>query len=151
MRPIIGLVTFPWVAAMALFASLLYGDFSSPIYSDPQFLITLVLLMLGSYLCVTSGYALNDYFDADLDYAVGVRKDKAVTHGIKKGDLLVYSAVLGIPSLIILFYLNILTGMIGLIQMMFILQYSMMKYKSPYSNFMVVLPTALMPISVFFV
>jgi 4-hydroxybenzoate polyprenyltransferase len=151
MRPIIGLVTFPWVAAMALFASILYGDFSSPIHSDPQFLITLLLIMIGSYLGVTSGYALNDFFDAELDHAAGVRKDKAVTHGIKKNHLLAYSAILGIPSLIILFYLNILTGMIGLIQMMCILQYSMMKYKSPYSNFMVVLPTALMPISVFFV
>jgi 4-hydroxybenzoate polyprenyltransferase len=151
MRPVIGLVTFPWVAAMALFASILYGDFSSPIHSDPQFIITLSLLMIGSYLGVTSGYALNDYFDADLDHAAGIRKDKAVTHGIKKGDLIIYSAILGIPSLIILFYLNILTGMIGLIQMMCILQYSMMKYKSPYSNFMVVLPTALMPIGVFFV
>jgi 4-hydroxybenzoate polyprenyltransferase len=151
MRPVIGLVTFPWVAAMAIFAAILYGDFSSPIYSDPQFLMTLLLIMIGSYLGVTSGYALNDYFDADLDHAVGVRKDKAVTHGIKKGDLMVYSTVLGIPSLIILFYLNILTGMIGLIQMMSILLYSMAKYRSPYSNFMVVLPTALMPISVFFV
>jgi 4-hydroxybenzoate polyprenyltransferase len=151
MRPVIGLVTFPWVAAMALFASILYGDFSSPIHTDSEFLITLLLIMVGSYLGVTSGYALNDYFDSELDHAAGVRKDKAVTHGIKKGDLLAYSAILGAPSLIILFYLNILTGMIGLIQMMCILQYSMMKYKSPFSNFMVVLPTALMPIGVFFV
>lgn len=151
MRPVIGLVTFPWVAAMALFASILYGDFSSPIYSDSEFLITLILIMIGSYLGVTSGYALNDFFDVDLDHATGVRKDKAVSHGVKKGDLMVYSAILGIPSLIILFYLNTLTGMIGLIQMMCIIQYSMMKYNSPFSNFMVVLPTALMPIGVFFV
>jgi 4-hydroxybenzoate polyprenyltransferase len=151
MRPIIGIVTFPWVAAMALFASILYGDFSSPMHSDSQFYITLVLLMLGSYLGVTSGYALNDYFDADLDYAAGVRKDKAVTHGIRKNDLAVYTAVLGIPSLIIMFYLSVLTGMIAIVQMMCILLYSMMKYKSPFSNFMVVLPTALMPIGVFFV
>jgi 4-hydroxybenzoate polyprenyltransferase len=151
MRPIIGIVTFPWVAAMALFASILYGDFSSPMHSDSQFYLTLVLLMLGSYLGVTSGYALNDYFDADLDYAAGVRKDKAVSHGIKKKDLMAYTAILGIPSIIIMFYLSTLTGMIAIIQMMCILLYSMMKYKSPFSNFMVVLPTALMPIGVFFV
>jgi 4-hydroxybenzoate polyprenyltransferase len=151
MRPIIGIVTFPWVCAMALFASLMYGDFSSPIYSDSQFLITLLLIMIGSYLGVTSGYALNDYFDADLDHASGVRKDKAVTHGIKKNDLLIYSMVLGIPSLAILFYLNILTGLIAIIQLLCILLYSLMKYRSPYSNLMVVLPTALMPIGVFFV
>ncbi len=151
MRPLIGIVTFPWVAAMALFASILYGDFSSPMHSDSQFYLTLVLLMLGSYLGVTSGYALNDYFDADLDYAAGVRKDKAVSHGIKKKDLMAYTAILGISSIIIMFYLSTLTGMIAIIQMMCILLYSMMKYKSPFSNFMVVLPTALMPIGVFFV
>lgn len=151
MRPIISLVTLPWVAAMAIFASVLYGDFSSPFHSDTTFLLTLFLIIIGSYLGVTSGYALNDYFDADLDYATRIRKDKAVTHGIKKEMLLVYSAALGLPSIIILFYLSIITGMIGIIQMMCILLYSMMKYRSPYSNFMVVLPTALMPIGVFFV
>ncbi len=147
MRPIIGIVTFPWVAAMALFASIQYGDFSS----DSEFIITLLLLMVGSYLGVTAGYAVNDYFDADLDYASKVRKDKAVTHGIKKSHLMVYPAILGIPSIIILFYLNIVTGMIGIIQMLCILLYSMAKYKSPFSNFMVVLPTAIMPFGVFFV
>lgn len=151
MRPIIGIVTLPWVAAIALFASIEYGDFSSPLHADQSFIIKLLLIMLGSYLGVTSGYAVNDYFDADLDFASGIRKDKAVTHGIKKSILLAYAAILGIPSLAILFYLNILTGMIGIIQMLCILQYSMMKYKSPFSHFFVVLATALMPMGVFFV
>ncbi len=151
MRPKIGIVTFPWVAAMALLASIEYGDFSSPIHTDPWFYIKLLLIMLGSYLGVTSGYAVNDYFDAELDKASGKRKDKAVTHGIQKNDLMVYSAILGLPSLVILFYLNIFTGLIGIIQMCCILSYSKMKYKNPYSNFLVVLPTALMPFGVFFV
>jgi 4-hydroxybenzoate polyprenyltransferase len=150
MRPIIGLVTFPWVGAMALLASFGYGEFSSPIYSNPDFLITLILIMLGSYLGVTSGYAVNDYFDAELDRE-SKRKDKAVESGVKKRNLMIYSAILGIPSLIILFYLNILTGLIGILQMLFIVTYSNVKYRTPYSNLLVVLPTALMPIGVFFV
>jgi 4-hydroxybenzoate polyprenyltransferase len=144
------IITMRPVIAMALFASVEYGDFSSPIHSDPEFLITLILIMLGSYLGVTSGYAVNDYFDAELDRE-SKRKDKAVESGIKKRNLLIYSAVLGIPSLIILFYLNILTGLIGILQMLFIVTYSNVKYRTPYSNFLVVLPTALMPIGVFFV
>jgi 4-hydroxybenzoate polyprenyltransferase len=149
-RPKIGLVTLPWVGAMALFASIEYGDFSSPIYSDFEFLITIFLIMLGSYLGVTSGYAVNDYFDADLDTKSG-RKDKAVESGIKKRNLMIYSAILGIPSLIILFYLNILTGLVGILQMLFIVTYSNIKYRSAFSNIFVVLPTAFMPIGVFFV
>ncbi|MEE9150682.1 MAG: UbiA family prenyltransferase [Thermoplasmata archaeon] len=150
MRPKIGIVTFPWVAAMALFASVLYGDFSSPIHSDSNFYITFLLIMLGSYLGVTSGYAVNDYFDAELDTASPI--DKAVKHGIPKKALLSYAAILGIPSLVILLYLSIYTGIVGIIQMLCILVYSKsMKGKVAYSNMFVVLPTALMPMGVFFV
>jgi 4-hydroxybenzoate polyprenyltransferase len=156
MRPIIGIVTFPWVAAMALFASMLFGgsmlfgEFTSPVYSDPDFLIPLFLIMLGSYLGVTSGYALNDYFDAEMDAFSPI--DKAVKLGIPKKSLLSYTAILGIPSLLIMFYLSIYTGIIAIIQMLCILAYSKsMKGKVAYSNIFVVLPTALMPIGVFFV
>jgi 4-hydroxybenzoate polyprenyltransferase len=149
-RPKIGLVTLPWVGAMALFASMEYGDFSAPIYFDSEFLITLLLIMMGSYLGVTSGYAVNDFFDAELDTRSG-RKDKAVESGINKMNLMAYSAILGIPSLIILFYLNILTGLVGILQMLFIVTYSNIKYRSAFSNIFVVLPTALMPIGVFFI
>ncbi len=150
MRPIIGIVTFPWIAGMALFASIEYGDFSSPVHSDPLFLVKLFLIMIASYLGVTSGYAVNDYYDAESDVHSPI--PKAVKEGIPKETLLSYAAVLGIPSLIILFYLSIWTGIIGVLQMMFIFMYSRsMKGKVAYSNMFVVLPTALMPLGVFFV
>ncbi len=150
LRPIIGIVTLPWVLAMALFASVEYGDFGSPITSDSMFYIKLLLITLASYLGVTSGYAVNDYYDANLD--IHAPLPKAVKLGIPKKTLLVYAVVLGIPSLVILFYLNILTGMVGIIQMISIFAYSKyMKGKAPYSNLFVVIPTALMPLGVFFV
>ncbi len=150
MRPKIGIVTFPWVAAMALIASVEYGDFSSSIHSDPSFLITLLLILIASYLGVTSGYAVNDYFDSELDTASPI--DKAVKHGIPKKTILSYAAILGIPSLLIMFYLSIYTGIIGIVQMLCILAYSKsMKGRIAYSNMFVVLPTALMPMGVFFV
>ncbi|UCE37320.1 MAG: UbiA prenyltransferase family protein [Thermoplasmata archaeon] len=150
MRPIIGIVTLPWVAAMALFASIEYGDFASSITSDSMFYNKLLLIILASYLGVTSGYAVNDYYDANLDVYAPI--PKAIKLGIPKRTLLVYAAVLGIPSIVILFYLNPLTGMIGIIQMISIFAYSKyMKGNAPYSNLFVVIPTALMPFGVFFV
>jgi 4-hydroxybenzoate polyprenyltransferase len=150
-RPKIGIVTFPWVGAMALFASVEYGEFLSPIYSDPIFYIKLILIMIASYLGVTSGYAVNDYFDAEMDLVSTKRVDKAVRLGTSPKDLLTYSALLGIPSLIIMFYLSIFMGIIGIIQMLCILVYSkVLKRKNAYANFFVVLPTAIMPFGVFF-
>ncbi len=150
MRPIIGIVTFPWIAGRALFASIEYGDFSSPMPSEPLFLVKLFLIMIASYLGVTSGYAVNDYYDAESDVHSPI--PKAVKIGIPRSSLLVYAAFLGIPSLIILFYLSILTGIIGIVQMLSIFIYSRsMKGRVAYSNIFVVLPTALMPFGVFFV
>ncbi|UCF07528.1 MAG: UbiA prenyltransferase family protein [Thermoplasmata archaeon] len=150
MRPVIGIVTFPWVAAMALFASIEYGDFSSPVHGDTLFYTKLLLIVLASYLGVTSGYAVNDYYDAELD--MGAPIPKAVQFGIPKKTLLGYAAILGIPSLLILFYLSVLTGIVGIIQMLSIFTYSrFMKGRVTYSNMFVVLPTALMPLGVFFV
>jgi protoheme IX farnesyltransferase len=107
--------------------------------------------MIASYLGVTSGYAVNDYFDAETDLTSTKRVDKAVRHGTSPKDILMYAAILGLPSLLIMLYLSILMGVIGIIQMLCILVYSKyVKRSSEYSNLLVVLPTAIMPIGVFF-
>jgi 4-hydroxybenzoate polyprenyltransferase len=143
-------VTIPWVAAMALFASVEYGDFSSPIHGDTLFYTKLFLVVLASYLGATSGYAVNDYFDADMDTHSPI--GTAVKLGVNKKALLGYAAVLGIPSLIIFFYLSIFAGFVAILQMLNILIYSQSaKGQTAYSNIFVVIPTALMPIAVFFV
>ena len=145
------MVTVPWTAGLAVFAAVLYGDFSD-MWSNGEFYITLVLVMMASWLGVTAGYALNDYFDYEVDLANPVRMDKAANHGSSRRDLLSYAAVLGMPSLLIWLFLSPLAFAMAIIQLLFILAYSgWAKPRTPYSNLFVVIPTALMPITVFFV
>ncbi len=152
LRPIVSMVTIPWTAGMAVLAAFLYGDFGSGMWSDGDFYLTLVLVMLASWLGVTAGYALNDYFDYRVDLANPVRMDKAANHGVSRRDLLTYAAVLGLPSLLIWLYLSPLAFMVAIVQLLSILAYSgWAKARTPYSNMFVVIPTALMPITVFFV
>ncbi len=155
MRLKIGIVVLPWVGAMALFASFQYGNYDTSFYLDSSFYIPLILIMIGSILGTTSGYAINDYFDSTLDsHKKSKRADKAVTmvEDTVKHDLIIYAAILGLPSLTIMFYLNIMTGVVALCQLLSILLYSaVFKQRTPFSNMFVVLPTALMPIAVFFI
>ncbi|MCJ2540423.1 MAG: UbiA family prenyltransferase, partial [Candidatus Thermoplasmatota archaeon] len=151
LRPIVSMVTIPWTLALAVFAASIYGDFGSNIWSSGEYWTALMLVVLASFLGVTAGYAVNDYFDYDVDVANPVRKDKAANHGISKKDLLSYAAILGIPSLVIWLYLSPLALLVAIVQLMCILAYSgWAKANTPYSNLFVVLPTALMPLTVFF-
>jgi 4-hydroxybenzoate polyprenyltransferase len=152
LRPIVSMVTIPWTLALAVFAASIYGDFGSDVWSSSEYWKTLGLVVLASFLGVTAGYALNDYFDYDVDFANPLRTDKAANHGISKGDLLSYAAILGIPSLVIWVYLSPLAFAVAIVQLLCILAYSgWAKASTPYSNLFVVLPTALMPVTVFFV
>jgi 4-hydroxybenzoate polyprenyltransferase len=152
LRPIVSMVTIPWVAGMAVFAGYTHGDFSDPLLTDPSFYPRFILIVLASFLGVTAGYAVNDYFDYRVDSANAERVDKAANHGIGRRDLLAYAAVLGLPSLLIMLYLSYLTFMVAVVQIAFIYLYSAWgKANTPGSNLLVVVPTALMPIAVFFV
>jgi 4-hydroxybenzoate polyprenyltransferase len=151
LRPIVSMVTIPWTAAMAVFAASLYGGYTG-MWTDGSFWETLVLVVLASWLGVTAGYAVNDYFDYTVDMANQQRVDKAANHGIPRRDLLTYAAVLGIPSLLIWLYLSPLAFAVAVIQVLCVLAYSAWaKPRTAMSNLLVVLPTALMPITVFFV
>lgn len=152
LRPVVSMVTVPWTAAMAVFAASTYGDFGDDIWTHTGFWSSSLLVVLASYLGVTAGYAINDYFDYRLDLANRERMDKAANHGIERQDLLGYAAVLGVPSMLLWLYLSWLALAVAVVQVVCILAYSAWaKPSTPYSNLMVVLPTGLMPVTVFFV
>jgi 4-hydroxybenzoate polyprenyltransferase len=146
------MVTVPWTAAMAVFASSMFGDFGSDMWASGDFYITLVMVMMASWLGVTAGYALNDYFDYRVDLANPERMDKAANLGARRGSMIQYAAVLGVPSLLIWAYLSHYALVMAIVQLLFILVYSgWAKPRTPYSNMFVVIPTALMPVTVFLV
>jgi 4-hydroxybenzoate polyprenyltransferase len=141
----VGIVTLPWVAGMAILAAFLLGVQGS-------YVGTLLLIMIASYLGVTAGYAVNDYWDYLADLSNPYRLDKAANHGLKRGTLRSYAVLLGLPSILIMYYLSFYAFLIAIIQMVCIYLYSS-RYKrtSPHANWLVVIATALMPIAVFFV
>jgi 4-hydroxybenzoate polyprenyltransferase len=146
------MVTVPWTMGLAIFAASLYGDFGGDMWVLTDFWVSVLLVVLASWLGVTAGYALNDYFDHSVDLANPHRMDKAANHGIPRRDLLVYAAVLGVPSLLIWLYLSPMAFLVAIVQLVFILAYSAWaKANTPWANLFVVLPTALMPVTVFFV
>ena len=138
MRPMVGIVTLPWVAAMAILAAFLLGV-------QGGYVSTLLLIMLAAYLGVTAGYAVNDYWDYNADLANPYRLDKAANHGLKRSTLRSYVVLLGLPSILIMLYLSFYTFIIAMVQMLCIWLYSS-RYKrtSPNSNWLVVIATALM-------
>jgi len=152
MRPVVSMVTVPWTMAMALYAASLYGDFGDGMWSRQDMWTSVLMVVLASWLGVTAGYALNDYFDHPVDLANPLRRDKAANHGISRRDLLAYAAVLGIPSLLIWWYLSPLALSVAAMQLLCILAYSSWaKARTPFSNLFVVLPAALMPVTAFYV
>lgn len=152
LRPIVSMVTVPWTLGLAIFAASVYGTFGDDMWTQTDLWTSVLLVVLASWLGVTAGYALNDYFDHHVDLANPHRMDKAANHGISRTDLLVYAAVLGIPSLLIWLYLSPVAFVVAIVQLLCILAYSgWAKANTPYANLFVVLPTAFMPITVFFV
>ena len=152
LRPVVSMVTVPWTLGMAVFAASLYGDFGGDMWVLTDFWTSVLLAVLASWLGVTAGYAVNDYFDHRVDLANPHRMDKAANHGVPQGKLLSYAAVLGIPSLLIWLYLSPLALTVAVVQLLLILVYSAWaKANTPWANMFVVLPTALMPVTVFFV
>lgn len=151
-RPVVSMVTVPWAMAMAILAASLYGDFGDGFWTHQDMWASVLLVTIASWLGVTAGYALNDYFDYPVDLANPLRTDKAANNGISRRDLLGHAGILGIPSLFIWLILSPLAFVVALVQLMFILAYSSWaKVSTPYSNLFVVIPTALMPLTVFLV
>jgi len=152
LRPIVSVSAIPWAAGLAIFASALYGDFPGPIFSDPEFYLKLFLIIIAAFLGVAGGYALNDYFDYEADKTNPKRLDKAVNHGYDRKTLLAYALILGIPSMSIWFYLGIRTFTVIFVMFLCILTYSALgKRNTPFSNLLVVVGVALMPIAVFYI
>lgn len=152
LRPVVSMVTVPWTTGMAVLAASTYGDLWGWDWlpSDPW--LTVPLVVLASWLGVTAGYAVNDYHDHEVDLANPARLDKAANHGIPREHLLTFAAVLGLPSLLIWLLLSPLALIVAVIQLVCIWIYSAWaKASTPYANLFVVLPTALMPVTVFFV
>jgi 4-hydroxybenzoate polyprenyltransferase len=150
LRPVVSMSAIPWAAGLAIFASALYGDFQGPMFSDPEFYLKLFLIVLASFLGVAGGYALNDYFDYRLDKANPIRLDKAANHGIGRKTLMAYALILGIPSMSIWFYLGFRALAVVFVMFLCILAYSSWgKIKTPFSNLLVVVGVALMPIAIF--
>jgi len=152
LRPIVSMSAIPWAAGLAIFASALYGDFQGPMFSDPEFYLKLFLIVLATFLGVAGGYALNDYFDYEVDKANSIRLDKAVNHSIGRKTLLAYALILGIPSVSIWFYLGFRALAVVFVMFLCILAYSAWgKRNTLFSNLLVVVGVALMPIAVFYI
>jgi 4-hydroxybenzoate polyprenyltransferase len=149
MRFKVSLVTIPWTAAMAVFASSIYGS-TDVLLGGPEWLRG-PLVVVASYLGVTAGYAVNDHYDYDVDRTHVMRTDKAASHGVDRRYLLSYAAALGVPSLLIMMLLSPLMLVVGVAQLLCILGYSVRaKASTPWANVLVVIPTGLMPLGVFF-
>lgn len=152
LRPIVSMSAIPWAAGMAIFASALYGDFQGSMFSDPEFYRKLFLIIPATFLGVAGGYALNDYFDYEVDKANSIRLDKAANHGIGRKTLLAYALILGIPSMSIWFYLGFRALAVVFVMFLCILAYSAWgKRNTLFSNLLVVVGVALMPIAVFYI
>jgi 4-hydroxybenzoate polyprenyltransferase len=152
LRPVVSMVTVPWTLGMAVFAASLYGGFGEDPWTTGDLWSSVSMVVLASWMGVTAGYAVNDYFDHGVDLANPHRLDKAANHGISRGNLLVYAAILGIPSLLIWLYLSPWAFLVAVVQLLFILAYSgWAKANTPWANLFVVAPTALMPVTVFLV
>jgi 4-hydroxybenzoate polyprenyltransferase len=138
-RPIVSITAIPWAVGMAVFASALYGNFHGPMFSDLEFYLTLFLIIIAAFLGVAGGYALNDYFDYEVDNANPKRLDKAVNHGVGRKTLAAYALILGVPSMSIWLYLGIRTFAVVFVMFLCILAYSAWaKRNTPFSNFLVV-------------
>ena len=152
LRPVVSMSAIPWAAGMAIFASALYGDFQGSMFSAPEFYRKLFLIIPATFLGVVSGYALNDYFDYEVDKANSIRLDKAANHGIGRKTLLAYALILGIPSVSIWFYLGFRALAVVFVMFLCILAYSAWgKRNTLFSNLLVVVGVALMPIAVFYI
>jgi 4-hydroxybenzoate polyprenyltransferase len=152
LRPIVSMVAIPWAAGMAILASALYGDFQGPMFSDAEFYLKLFLIVIATFLGVVGGYALNDYFDYELDRASPARTDKAANQGINRNTLLAYALILGVPSMSIWLYLGYRALAVAFVLFLCILAYAAWgKRNTPFSNLFVVAAVALTPIAIFYV
>jgi len=152
LRPLVSMVAVPWAGGMAILASVLYGDFGSSMFSEGEFYLKLFLIVFATFLGTAGGYALNDYFDYDVDRANPARTDKAANHGIGRRTLLAYALILGIPSMSIWCYLSPRAVAIAFVLFLCILAYSgWAKKNTPFANLFVVGAVAITPLAIFYV
>lgn len=137
-----GIVSFAIAASAAFFA--LYED--QGIRPD---LARLVWALLATWLGTVASYAVNDYFDADVDQRA--LPDRAIPSGdLKAAHVLILGVVLGIASMLIcILVFNWMFMALGLFGVVAIALYSGYgKQKTPYSFLFVVIATCLMPLAV---
>lgn len=150
LRPIVGIVTVPWTLAMGMLAASLNSTHFGDVHSISGSWDSVGLIVMAAYLGVTAGYALNDYFDFDLDARRASMTGGPPRPVRRRGDLLTQGAVLGAASLAIMLYLGPLTFVLGLAQVLCVLVYSALaKPRTPYANLLVVLAVAIMPMTIF--
>lgn len=78
----------------------------------------LMMMLLGTSLVMASSCVLNNYFDRDLDTRMDRTKDRATATGrMKPSIVLWYAIVLGVTGMLILFQINLLSGLLGLLGM----------------------------------
>ena len=137
---------------MSMTKTALYGDFGSSMFSDGEFYLNLFLVVFATFLGTAGGYALNDYFDYEVDRANPARTDKAANHGIGRRTLLAYALILGIPSMSIWLYLSPRAVAVAFVLFLCILAYSGWgKKNTPFSSLFVVAAVAITPLAIFYV
>lgn len=142
LRPPVGIVSFAIAASAAFFA--LYEE--QGIRPD---LARLIWALLATWLGTVASYAVNDYFDADVDRRS--LPDRAIPSGdLKAVHVLALGIVLGVASMLIcILVFNWMFMALGLLGVVAVALYSGYgKRKTPYSFLLVVVATGLMPLAV---
>ncbi len=106
----------------------------------------LVALTLGVTLIVASGCVFNNYLDRNIDKKMDRTKTRALVVGsIKPLPALVYASILGLLGLaVLLFYINFLTAVIGVVAFVsYLIIYGYAKRKTMYGTLVGSVPGSL--------
>ena len=141
LRPPVGVGALVVAAASAVWASV-------ESTGGPPDLSRLLWGLLATWFGTTAGYAVNDYFDAEVDGRLF--PDRAIPSGdLVRGQVLALGLLLGIASMIIcvaVFSWRVLAC--GLVGVLIITAYSAyFKARTPYSFVLVVLSVCFMPLA----
>jgi 4-hydroxybenzoate polyprenyltransferase len=88
----------------------------------------LCIFVLGTFLMRSAGCAMNDYFDRDVDRHVARTEKRVLTSGlIAPREALYVAAVLGLISLALVSYLNMLTILLAFVAAILAVTYPLFK------------------------
>lgn len=97
----------------------------------------LVAVLAGTGLVIASACVFNNYFDRELDRAMGRTKKRAlVTGSIPEKHALIYAAVLGVVGFVVLsIYTNLVVVLVGAIGFVdYLVAYGFAKRRSPWGT-----------------